>query len=124
MLNSSIYSGQIGLIENFELRVELSRWLDLVEDMNEEELVDKQLSKEFSDIAFQYIPFKTVVNELGVPVFKSKSTAPMDYCGLTSDLVVENITSNRVGIINDISYEIQKVESSLEKIMQMLEEEV
>ena len=123
-VNSAIASGQLGLIERDELRSELALWLDLVEDLNEEELADRVHTDAFQRAAFEFVSFRSVTHRLGLPGILRESTAADDYAGLLGSLELENWATARVAEIGYVLDEIDLVEASLDRVLTLLAEEL
>lgn len=124
-LDSAISSGQIALIESRPLRTALAGWMDSVEDLKELEIVDRGHAHRFTQVAFEYVPFRT----LSQPVIpegdaRRPSTAKGDYAGLLVSLMAENVAANRVAEITFILQDIDRVEDELERILDLIDAEL
>jgi hypothetical protein len=123
-LNSAIASGRISLIENENLRVELALWEDLVRDMKESENVELDILTRINDQMFRHIPIRTMAYRSGNSIMLRESTAKIDYQSIMGSLYFENLIGNRIGEMSNTLSEAKTVGSSLDRILQYLEEEL
>jgi hypothetical protein len=120
-LNSAISSGQLALIRDDALRVALSGWVDSVEDLYELEIVDRGHAHRFAEIAFEFIPYRSVVVRLaGDDLLGRLSEARADYGGLLTSLEAENVAVNRVAETGFILDDLQRVEAQLQAILELI----
>jgi hypothetical protein len=121
-LNSAIASGNLRLIQNSELRSALAGWIDLVEDLNEEELIDRDHAERFQWIVYDYIPMLTVQYDLGYA--PRPSTGAPDWEGLLANPLTENFAVGRTVMIFNTLNELDGVEAELNRILGLLEQEL
>lgn len=120
-LNSAISSGQLSLIQDHDLRVALAGWVDSVEDLNELEVVDRGHAHRFSEIVFDFVPFRSVVFRMGaIDSLRNPSAAQSDFHGLLTSLRAENVAVNRVAEIGFILGDMDRVEEEIETILSLL----
>lgn len=123
-LGSAVQSGQLGLISNQELRIELATWRDLVEDLNEAERVEQDLVTRLAEGAYLYVPFRSVVHRLGNELVERTSTAEADWVGLLRSLEMENLATNRLAEEIFLLGDLRNVETALERILVLLDQEL
>jgi hypothetical protein len=120
-LDSAVASGRLSLIRDSRLRVALAGWVDSVEDLVEQEVVDRGHAQRFAEIAFEFIPYRSAVFRMGAQESVGRpSTAEADYRGLLESLKAENVAANRVAEIGFILDDLVRVQSELEVILGLL----
>jgi len=120
-LKSLLNSGDISLIQNWELRTSLVSWLDNVEDLNEDEMIQRnEIQQRLTPFLVEHIPLRQIIraNQQDVHI-DSFST---DYVYLLRDRTFQNLIEVRRSFAINILGELDVVERECDKILRLTKE--
>jgi hypothetical protein len=98
VLDALVNSGRILLIDDSNLRADLTSWAKALEDVREEEIEDRRItSDQVLPLIGRYVPLVSMEYRMGGdPTFPAPSAFEGDYRGLLGSLVFENAMHGRL----------------------------
>ena len=121
-INSLIQSGKLGILRNDSLRVALAGWPDIVEDLNGDEWIESRTTFEVTApyLAERRALFDALRAAGRLSRLDVEPTS--DWSSLLSDSVFVQMMSWRVNSLEVILVEVDAVDASIRRILELLEE--
>ncbi|MBW1855900.1 MAG: hypothetical protein JRJ00_14685 [Deltaproteobacteria bacterium] len=120
---NALINSDITLIEDWELRKSLVSWLDLVEDMNEDELNQRYLVQEYlHPFLLEQMPFRSMygTEKDDYPI----SNFQPNYEPLFTDRYFQNLVELKKRLASHVLAELDLVRKECEKIILITEQEL
>ena len=121
-INSLVQSGRLGILRNDALRVAVAGWPDIVEDLNEDERYESTFL--FERLS-PYLMTKGVMFDMLAANGRLDGIVPTpgaDLALLISDPFYLEQVSWRVNSLRNVLRELETVEATIQRILQLLEE--
>ncbi len=119
-LNSLLNAGELGLVSSLDLRVALAAWPDLVQELNEDEVIQRnEIQERFTPYLGERIPLRGLFRAEEGP-----AASQTDYAELIRGIQFMNLLEVRRRIAQNILGELRSVHRTLDEIINLIEQEV
>jgi len=119
----ALINSDITLVENWELRKSLVSWLDLVKDMNEDELSQRnEVQQHLTPFLIEQIPLRTILRIEEVDSLINNFLP--DYESLLRDMTFQSLIEIKRRYALNVLEELDLVRKECDKIMLLTEQEL